>query len=99
MKKYGKRDANSSEIVKALKRVGVKVVDLQDLGDDKPDLLCTFRGKTQFLEIKSPQNGLTAGQTRFYLEWTAAGGKYAIVHSVQEALEAFGLARSGPLSA
>jgi hypothetical protein len=45
-------DANQPEIVKALKRIGCKVVNLSRLGGGIPDLLVGYQGRWCLLELK-----------------------------------------------
>lgn len=75
------RDKNEPEIVNALRRVGVFVVQIS--GKDAPDLLTCYRGQWLPLEVKaSKHTPVTAGQI-------AAG--YPIVRSISEAFQALGI--------
>lgn len=86
-----KKDANHSEIVDALRRIGCTVRDLNDKG--LPDLLVGIRGVNILLEIKDgskPPSArkLTADQEKFFAEWK---GQRAVVNSVDAALEVVGM--------
>lgn len=52
-----KRDANEPEIVAALKKIGAKIMRLDDV-----DLLVNYRGKIYLLEVKTPEGKLTKSQ-------------------------------------
>ena len=85
MKKYAnRRDANETEIIKALRDIGASVYQL----DLPVDLLVGFRARNFLLEIKdgdkSPsRQGLTETQKRFVKLWR---GQVRIVNSVDEAI-------------
>lgn len=72
---YGaKKDANHKEIVDALERVGVGVIDTSHVGGGFPDLICGRRGQNHLVEIKNPntsygRNGLNDLQTLFADTW------------------------------
>lgn len=83
-------DKNQKEIVQALKRFGISVTSLANVGDGVPDLLVGYGGKNYLLEVKDgakPKSAtkLTAAQVKFHNEWR---GKVVIVYSVQDALNA-----------
>jgi hypothetical protein len=94
MRKYAKIDANQPDIVAALIRAGCSVLSLASLGNGAPDLLVWShsggRGFYVLMEIKDgsryPSDQLlTPDEMRFHAAWR---GPIAIVHSVEEALEA-----------
>lgn len=83
MRRAAKSDSNQTEIVKALRRVGVSV---EVIG--KPvDLLICHRGETALMEVKNPdgRDELTKDQVEFIARWP---GKLHIVRSIGDALTA-----------
>ena len=52
MRRAAAVDANQSEIVAALRKAGVTVTPLHQVGGGCPDLLCGFRGVNTLLEVK-----------------------------------------------
>lgn len=90
---YKKRtDANQSEIVSALRKVGASVLDLSKVGHSCPDLLVGFRGKNYLLEIKDGAKKPSArklrdNQVEFFAAWL---GQVAKAESVDDALRAIG---------
>jgi hypothetical protein len=100
MRKYAKIDANQPDIVAALTRAGCSVLSLASLGNGAPDLLVWVWGrlvdgklKPAHLVLMEVKDGsrkpseqlLTPDEMRFHSAWR---GPIAIVHSVEEALEA-----------
>ena len=90
MRKYGRRDTNQSDIVRALRFAGCSVVDLASVGGGVPDLLV---GRSQrvlrLLEVKMPGEKLTPDQTQFRSNWN--GTPVVTVTSIEEVLDAMGL--------
>lgn len=90
-----KVDANHKQIVKGLRAVGATVRSTAGVGFGFPDLAVGFRGLTVLLEIKDgtktpSQRKLTEAEVVFHDEWRGAA---AIVHSLEEALQAIGAAK------
>ena len=81
-RRAAKRDANEREIIDALESVGASVEQL-----DKFDLVVGYRGINYLLEVKDIGGRLTASQRKYSDEWR---GQYAIVWTVEEALQAIG---------
>jgi hypothetical protein len=52
MRRRGRVDGTQREIVTALRRLGVSVHSLADVGDGCPDLLVGYRGRTHLIEVK-----------------------------------------------
>lgn len=77
-------DQNQSEIVDALRGMGVSVLVLSQVGKSCPDLLIGHRGKNYLIEVKSEGGELSKGQAEFLDTWK---GRCFIVRSVEEALE------------
>lgn len=97
LRRAAKRDANHAEIVKALRAIGVKVLDLGAVGNGCPDLLVGCQGRLTLLEIKDGNKppsarSLTDDQRVFHREWLADGLPVFTVESVESAINA---ARNG----
>lgn len=96
MRRYARTDANHAEIMRALLRVGCRVVDLSDVGGGTPDLLVRdLAGNVRLLEVKDgskPPSArkLTPAQVAFHAEWPVT-----VVESVDAALQAVGVRRIG----
>lgn len=69
--RYGKmKDKNQNELVAILESMGVKVIDLSQVGEKIPDTLLICGGVLDFAEIKNPDNwygkgGLNDNQKSF----------------------------------
>lgn len=93
MRRAAKTDDNQTEIVNALRRAGCSVTVTSAVGDGFPDI-AVGRGQATFLlEIKDgskPPSArkLTRDQEQWHGSWR---GHAAVVHSVNEALQAVGL--------
>jgi Holliday junction resolvase len=93
MRKAAKIDDNQPEIVEALEKAGCSVQSLAAVGKGVPDLLVGRAGVNYVLEVKdgskSPsRRRLTSDQFTWSMAWR---GEFAVVCSVDEALEAVGL--------
>lgn len=100
MRRAAKVDANQSEIVAALRSIGVTVQPLHAVGGGVPDLLCGWQGENYLLEVKDgskPPSArrLTTDQVKWHGDWR---GQKAVVCSVIEALEAIGIEYRGYVS-
>lgn len=88
--RHGRRDGNHAEIKQALLACGCSVMDLADLGDDRPDML-VGRGRVSYLlEIKSAKGKERPGQKQARESWR--GGPWHVVKTIQEALKVVGIA-------
>ena len=81
-------DSNQSEIVAALRQIGVTVTVLSMVGFGCPDIVAGYRGINYLLEIKdgmkSPsRQKLTPAEMRWHRDWE---GQSAIVVSVEDAI-------------
>lgn len=93
MRRAPRKDANHAEIVAALRKDGVVVIDLSALGDDIPDLLCG-RSVWKLLEIKDGEKipskrRLSRGQAEFHAMCGEHGLPCFVVETVEEALSLF----------
>lgn len=94
MRRLEKRDANHSEIVAALRKAGVHVVETAHAGSGYPDLTCGWRGSWILVEVKDgakPPSArqLTPDQIKFHAECAERGLPCFVVKSVDEALALF----------
>lgn len=78
-------DANHAEIVRSLRAVGARVIELARLGAS-PDLLVYFRGRVYVAELKDGSNGLEPSQKALI----ADGWPLCVWRSVDEALRGIG---------
>ena len=86
---YDNRDRNEPEIVEALTRIGAYVKRMPP--NSGFDLLVILEGQKEIVEVKREgDNRLTDVEKTFKAAWEAAGGKYHIAHSAEEALKIFG---------
>ncbi len=83
VRQRAKRDANESEVVAALERVGAVVYRISASG--LPDLLCCFRGRWTPMEVKSGKGKLTEAQAATFMQTP-----FAIVRDREQALKAIG---------
>lgn len=83
--KIRKPDANQAEIVEALRRAGASVQPIHTIGQGVPDLLVDWHNRTFLIEVKTKGGKLTPDELAWLEKWT---GTVAIVHSVEEAVEA-----------
>ena len=89
MRLAARRDANHSEIVRALEQIGCSVLDLSRVGGGCPDLLVARNGRTMLLEIKDgakppSRRRLRGNQQDFFARWN---GEAYRVTTVDEAME------------
>lgn len=88
-------DDNQGEIVRALRRIGVYVIDCSHVGSGFPDLLCAYRGRWTLVEIKDgdkppSRRKLTSDQVIFHAEAMAKGCKVHVVENVEQAVKLLG---------
>lgn len=95
--RHGRRDANHTAVVEAVRGIGASVLDLADLGGGCPDVLVGFRGVNLLLEIKDgckPPSArkLTQAEQDFFRDWR---GTVYIVFSAADAIEVVNLMTLG----
>lgn len=78
-------DATQPAIVDALRRCGVWVFHLHEIGKGCPDLLVWNKGKYSLVECKVAGEHLNKQQVEFI---AACPGEVHVVHSPEEALKA-----------
>lgn len=76
MRKYGKVDANQTEIVRQLRLLGCSVVSTASIGGGFPDVVVGYRGRNYLFEIKilegvrNPKPAkLTSDEVEFMASW------------------------------
>jgi hypothetical protein len=90
LRRAAKVDANQSEIVFALRKIGATVQPLHGVGEGCPDILVGYRGRNYCLEIKDgakPPSArkLTKDQVRWHEQWR---GQVCVVCNIEEAIAA-----------
>jgi hypothetical protein len=88
MRVRARKDSNHKEIVDALIKMHVSVLDTSQLGNGAPDIVIGFKGKSILVEIKDgnkPPSArkLTDDEAIFQSSWK---GEYVVIKSVEEAL-------------
>ena len=83
---HHRRDDNHQEIVNGLRSRGFSVFDISQVDGGAGDILVGKANQTWLFEIKNPEKGttLTTDERKFKDSWK---GQWAIITSVQEALE------------
>lgn len=71
-------DANQAEIMRALRKVGLSVVDLSRVGQGVPDLLVSDGSQMWLVEVKIPGAKMNRRQKDWHLLWK---GKPPIIGS------------------
>jgi len=94
MRRAARTDDNQTEIVKGLRKHGVKVQSTAAIGAGFPDLLCGYEAVLALLEVKDGKKApsaqkLTPDQTKWHAEWE--GMPVFTVRSLAEALAVFGI--------
>jgi Holliday junction resolvase len=86
MRRAAKRDANETEIIKALRQIGATVQPIN--AADTPDLLIGYQGINYLMEVKTEKGKLKPGQIDWHDNWR---GQCAVVRSVDEAFMILGI--------
>lgn len=97
MRRAAKVDANQSEVVNSLRRVGASVQPLHAVGSGVPDLLVGYRSANYLLEVKDgdkPPSArkLTDKQVEWHKLWR---GSVLTVTSAEDAIEQIGISTIG----
>ena len=84
-------DTNQTEIVKALRKIGVSVFPTHMVGHGFPDLACGYRGRTVLIEVKDgslppSRKKLSPDEKLFHFGWR---GEAVIIYSIDEAIAYF----------
>ena len=90
MRRNAKVDTNQAEIVQALRKAGVVVTPMHQLGHGVADLLCSYRQRWMVLEVKDGAKPPSARKlTQDEAEWIAE--QKAPVYIVTSPMEAVNL--------
>ena len=89
MRKAAKTDANQTEVVNALRKVGASVQSLAATGKGCPDLLVGYQGINYLMEVKDGKKvpsaqKLNIDQEHWHSVWR---GSVYVVKSTNEALQ------------
>lgn len=79
-----RRDGNHTAIERALRAVGISVVDTHEIGSGVPDLLWGSRQVTGLMEIKLPGEELEPHQADWHQSWR--GGRVLVARTPEEAI-------------
>jgi hypothetical protein len=83
-------DKNQRPIVRALRKLGAKVVVITGAGEDgAPDLFVGWKGETIGMEVKQPDGKPSEAQKKFHKEWP--GARLCYVRSVGDAVREIGV--------
>lgn len=101
MRKYGKKDANQTEVVTALRKAGLSVAITSSMGDGFPDLVVSGFSTTQMcigkrtvlielkdLSQKPSDRRLSPAEKKFHDSWK---GEIYVCTTAEEILKIFGL--------
>lgn len=93
MRRAARVDANQTEIVAALRRLGASVAITSMVGSGFPDIVVGFRGQNYIIEIKDgnkppSKRRLTKDEQRWHNLWR---GTVYVVSSIDEALAVIGI--------
>lgn len=69
MRRAARIDSTHGPIVKALRKIGCRVLPLHTVGGGVPDLLVLFRDRLYLVECKSRGGTLTRDQENFAQSW------------------------------
>ncbi len=88
MRRAARVDANQSEVVDALRKIGASVTPTHQIGNGFVDLVCGFRGKNYLFELKDgtkPPSArkLTDDEAIWFGTWK---GEAHVVESAEQAI-------------
>lgn len=92
MRRAARTDANHETIRTALRGLQIHVEDTAAVGRGFPDLLACHGGRVVAVEVKDgskPPSArtLTPDEQRWRAKWEAAGGRYAVVETIDQAIQ------------
>jgi hypothetical protein len=82
-------DSIQRQITEDLRKLGITVLVLSNVGHGCPDLLLGYAGRNYLVELKCGKNELTQFEKRFFDTWR---GQADIAHNLDEVLKLLGLA-------
>ena len=96
MRLRGRTDANQSQIVRDLRKMGATVYPTSNLGSGFPDILVGWRGANWLFEVKDSnqppsKQRLTDDEKDFHLAWD---GQVAVITSAEGAMDIMTLSPS-----
>ena len=86
MRYDARSDSNQSEIVADLRSVGFQIDSLHRVGAGVPDLLCSWRGVSAPVEVKTLNGKLTMAQKVW---WAEHNGNGIIARTADEIIRHF----------
>jgi Holliday junction resolvase len=86
--RFAKVDLNQTEIVDALRKVGVSVQSLASIGRGCPDLVVAKGQQCWLIEVKGAKGKLTDDQVKWIGAWA---GDVHIIRTVDDALQLVGV--------
>jgi Holliday junction resolvase len=81
-------DSIQRQITESLRKLGITVLVLSNVGHGCPDLLLGYVGHNYLIELKTGKNNLTPFEKHFFDEWK---GQVEVVHNIDEVLNLLGL--------
>lgn len=92
MRRAARTDSNHADVRDALRALQIHVEDTSRVGQGFPDLLAAHRGRVVAVEVKDgskPPSArtLTPDEQRWRARWEAAGGRYAVVETIDQAIQ------------
>ena len=93
MRKRGRTDANQTEIVETLRKMGLSVCVCSALGNGVPDILVGYGGRNYLIEIKDgdkapSKRALTEDESDWHNRWR---GQATVCCTVQDVLRMVGI--------
>jgi hypothetical protein len=88
-------DSIQKQVTESLRKLGITVLVLSNVGHGCPDLLLGYGGHNYLVELKCGKNELTPFEKRFFDEWR---GQADIAHNLDEILNYLGWHDWGELS-
>jgi Holliday junction resolvase len=71
------------QVTEALRKLGITVLVLSNVGHGAPDLLLGYAKKNYLVELKCGKNELTSFEKRFFDDWR---GQALVAHNLDEIL-------------
>lgn len=89
MRRDAKVDANQTQLIRDLRKLGCSVQPLHMIGRGCPDLLVGYRGRNYLLEVKDgkaapSRQKLTNDEAKWHESWR---GRVAIVRNIEDWFE------------
>jgi hypothetical protein len=88
-RRRAKKDRNHDHFRDTLRGLGFRWDDTHQLGDGKPDGVCSRWGVSLWVEVKFPGGMLTEDESKFWTDYKADGGAGCIAYWVRDVLAEF----------